>query len=76
MKYVAVKMYDEISVHIPGNKTGNYYTLCGLDGADENPAVDQKTIDVPNGKKIDCDMCLAIWEMCQRYTKKDFAGTP
>lgn len=69
-KYVAVKVEGVINVHLP-HTDGNYYTLCGLDGADE--WVEQEIVGVPKGAKVDCVHCLRIWETCKEFSKKDFA---
>jgi len=73
-KYVAVKIDDEIQIHLP-HTTGNYYTLCGLDGADEAASVNQSTVNVPKGAKVNCVECLHIWELCKQFSAKDFERT-
>jgi hypothetical protein len=70
-RYVAVKIYGKITVHLP-HTTGNYYTLCGLDGNDEDRKVEQITVDVPIGWKVDCEDCIRIWSVCNKYSEKDF----
>ena len=71
-KYVAILHDGEIKIHLP-HTNGNYATLCGEDGDDPNPHVDSKEINVPKGAKVDCAECLHIWQVCRRFTPKDFA---
>ena len=71
-KFVAVKIDGEISVHM-AHDTGNYYTLCGMDGNDDNPSVNQITVDVPEGAKINCGDCRSLFDACRLYRKNDFA---
>lgn len=73
-KYVAVKIDDEIQIHLP-HTTGNYYTLCGLDGADEDSHVNQSAVDVPEGAKVTCLECFHIWKICKTFSAKDFERT-
>lgn len=72
-KYVAVKTLDEIEIHLP-HTTGNWYSLCGLAGADEDSAVQQGIVDVPKGVRVDCRARKAIWELAQGFTSRDFEG--
>lgn len=55
-------------VHIGGN--GIYATLCGLDGDD--PTCEQAMATVQDDEKIDCSVCLDIWQVCRGYTRRDF----
>lgn len=71
--YVAISTGGTISVHLP-DPTGNYATACGLDGDDPDLAVDQATVDVPVGRKIDCASCHILWRVCQVYTAGDFVN--
>jgi len=70
-QYVAVNVYGELSVHLP-DPTGNWYTLCGLDGADDHASVQQRVADVPSGAKVNCRQCKAIWDVAQQYKGSDF----
>ena len=68
---VAVEQDGHVVVHIPG-VIGDYATLCGLDGTDED--VGQKTVEVPlRGRaRIDCSDCHRIWKQCKAVTYDDF----
>ncbi len=46
--------------------TGNYATLCGLDG-EEN-----ETGTLRKGERINCHQCIAIWLECKLYYVRDF----
>jgi hypothetical protein len=70
-RYVAILHDGEIRVHIP-DRTGNYATLCGMDGDDPDPMVDQMQVPVPPRKKIDCDDCFRLYMECKKYNLKDF----
>jgi len=70
-KYVAIKSFGEISIHAH-DASGNYATLCGLDGDDQGGHVDQICVPVPKGRKIDCEQCKAIFLKAREYTKRDF----
>lgn len=72
-KYVAVLHDGVLTVHLP-HTTGNYYTLCGEDGDDDDPTVDSIAADVPKGAKVDCWECKRIWELCKSFSAKDFAA--
>jgi hypothetical protein len=69
-RYVAVEVEGEVFVHAH-DATGNYATLCGLDGDD--PRAGQRPAQVPLGAKISCHTCQKIIVMSRKYTKKDFA---
>ena len=73
-KFVAVKSYGVVKIHLP-HTNGNYYTLCGMDGDDDSASVDQHIVSVPKGAKVNCDDCIAIWEICKDYSDKDFKRT-
>jgi hypothetical protein len=70
-KYVAILHEGVTTIHLP-HSTGDYATLCGEDGDDPMPDVDSVEIDVPKGAKVDCRHCLGIWQVCKKYTAKDF----
>jgi len=73
-KYVAILHDGVLTVHLP-HTTGNYYTLCGEDGFDDDPSVDSVAADVPEGAKVDCHECKRIWDTCKLFTAKDFAAS-
>ena len=70
-KYIAVEIDDQITVHAH-DATGNYTTLCGLDGDDTHPDSSQSPVAVPRGAKINCRHCKAIWDRCKEYRASDF----
>lgn len=74
-KYVAIMQYGELSVHM-AHQNGNSMTLCGLDGDDPGGTVDQTTVPVPRGARIDCAACYGIWREAKRYRASDFEVTP
>jgi hypothetical protein len=67
--YVAVKVDGVVSIHAP-DVTGNYATLCGIDGDD--PGCGQFPAKVPKWAKIDCKTCQMIIRLARTYTEKDF----
>lgn len=69
--YVAVAVEGTVNIHLP-DWSGNYATLCGLDGADEHKAVDQKPAAVPQGARIDCVECWHIFWLVTQFRKSDF----
>jgi len=62
-------MGSKTEIHFTG--LGNYATICGLDGDDPDPSVDQFPAKVPNGHKVNCRDCIAIFEEMHQYTSKD-----
>ena len=68
-KYVAVEIGGKISVHLP-HATGNYYTLCGIDADD--PFLSMRSIDVPDGVKVDCLACFQMWDVARKFELSDF----
>ena len=71
MKLVAIVCDGELKIHIPGC-INDYATICGLDGDDPTPGVQQSTVAVPRGAKVDCEHCAMIWERCREYRKSAF----
>jgi hypothetical protein len=69
-KYVAILSDGIIEVHFP-DVTGNYATLCGMDGNDDDPMVDQHPSRIPKGQKVNCKMCIGIYDVTHKYTEKD-----
>jgi len=68
---ISISIHGEITTHIAADNCSNYATLCGLDGDDIHPTVNQKIVDSRN--KIDCSACYEIWKQCLSYTPKDFS---
>lgn len=64
-KFVSVSVGGEITTHMR-HPTGNYATLCGLDGDDPDVAVQQQTI-MSLAKRIDCNDCILIWRIARSY---------
>ena len=71
-RYVAILSRGQITIHLP-DTTGNCSTLCGLDGDDPHPMVDQIEIKVPNGVKVNCKDCYAIFQVASKYIESDFS---
>ena len=65
-KFCAISTNGVIDVHAT-DVTGNYATLCGLDGDDSHPDVQQKKVPMPRGGMISCPQCEAVIEHCRRY---------
>lgn len=66
---VAVKVVDSVEVHFP-DSSGNYATVCGLDGADDNFAVEQSLVELPKNAKVNCSACINIFDLCREYSEK------
>lgn len=75
MKYVAISHSGKVKIHLP-YITEAYATLCGMDGDDPDRSVQQETVPVPHGAKVNCWKCHEIWLMAHRYknTEFDFTG--
>lgn len=61
--------------HVVGSASGDYATLCGLDGHDDHKDVGQSgTIEPRRGQKIDCPQCRDIWRhvTTSRLRKSNF----
>ncbi len=58
------------TVHLP-DWSGNYATLCALDGDD--PALNQTKTENDVGSIIDCTACTRIWQICLAYPPRAFA---
>lgn len=69
---VAIICDGERIVHAV-DTTGNYATLCGMDGNDPHGAVSQ-SLDRLKGdnEKITCRQCWAIWAAAKQYRRTDF----
>jgi len=70
-KFIAVIVEGTLSIHAR-DTTGNYATLCGLDGDDPHPGAQQSMAKVPRGRKIDCTACRNIWQVAKQYRATDF----
>ena len=69
-RYVAIVTGGEMSIHFP-HTTGNYATLCGVDGDDLHSSVDQKTVGVPAGRRVNCVDCVGIFDTIKSFREKD-----
>ena len=67
---ISICIDGKITTHIP-SENSNYATLCGLDGSDEHPTVNQKVVDKKG--KINCVACFEIWKQCLSYSPADFS---
>lgn len=70
-KFVAVEVEGVVEIHLP-DASGNYATLCGLDGDDSHTGVQQALAKVPKGATVNCDACWNIFKVCRDYTARDF----
>lgn len=66
MKFVAVKMSGKVDVHADSTDS-TYATLCGLDGDDSHPHVEQSPAVLPKQPKITCVQCQMIIEHAKKY---------
>lgn len=67
---VSVQDGSEVFTHMP-DSSGRYATLCGMDGDDPDPSVQQLVIPSTR-RKITCVACYSLWREAQLYTKSDF----
>lgn len=67
---ITINCQGDIRVHLPG--TGNYATVCGLDGDD----VDQETLPTRRGARVDCDECREFWNHCRSFKPRHFEVKP
>jgi hypothetical protein len=70
-RYVAISQSGHVDIHLP-HPTGNYATLCGMDGDDPDPMVDQVAVAVPRGAKVTCRECREIWQLARSYSHLEF----
>jgi hypothetical protein len=70
IRFVRVSVDGEIMVHAL-DASGNYATLCGIDGNDNHPSCTQKTLGHLKRGKIDCPECRLILKMAWRYSERD-----
>lgn len=69
-KLVAVREYGVTQIHFP-HQNGNHYTLCGMDGADEYPLVDQSIVDVPRNARVNCRACISMFDVLKHFSEAD-----
>lgn len=62
IQLVTVRQDEAVQVHLPG--FGEYATLCGLDGEDEE--IGQETVATARGAVVDCPDCTRIWAFCRQ----------
>ena len=67
---VAVDVDGVVDTHIK-HFSGEYATLCGLDGDDTHKSVNQRPAMA--GDKVTCYTCHAIYQQCTRFRASDFA---
>ena len=67
---VAVEIDGVVDTHIK-YFSGEYATLCGLDGNDTHPSVNQRP--AKTGDKVTCSLCHSIYQQCTRFRAGDFA---
>jgi len=70
-RFVAVLIDGELTIHLP-DVSGNYATLCGVDGDDPDYTVNQIPARVPRGAKVNCSFCRKIFELAKSYSENDF----
>ncbi len=70
---VGIWCAGRLEVHAT-DPTGNYATLCGMDGDDPDDAVQQSpaAAKVTKNDHINCKQCYTIWRHAQQYCAKDF----
>lgn len=74
-KLVAILSGGVTSIHFP-HKNGNYATLCGMDGDDPDKTVDQMEIELPKNARVDCEDCIALFDVCKKYKESDLCRPP
>ena len=67
-KFILIKEFDTVYSHFP-DVTGNYTSLCGLDGDDLAQDVRQEVIG--EAKTVTCPQCIAIFDVIQMYREID-----
>lgn len=72
-RFIAISIDGVVSVHAVGVAHGNYATLCGLDGDDRHPFVQQRPAALPKRAKIDCPACQEVILAARNYNSLDFA---
>jgi hypothetical protein len=69
-KFIAISQDGIVQVH--GVSSGNYATLCGMDGADS--VVGQSAAVLPVRPRIDCPQCFGVWIDAKRFGRRDFTA--
>ena len=72
MKLVTIKCNGATETHLP-HQNGNYATLCGMDGDDEEAGVNQATVRTPKYAKVNCQDCWDIWSVARQFDATTFA---
>jgi len=68
---ISIKCAGTIKTHII-DSTDNYATLCGMDGDDPHPGVDQRIMPA-TGVQVDCPQCVGIWKMAHKIHREQIA---
>jgi len=72
MDFVTIVVAGESTVHFP-DWSGNYETLCQMDGNDNDSFVQHRTVKTKKGAKVNCQQCINIWEYCQQFNESDIS---
>lgn len=67
-RFVKISSNGEVLSHFP-DTTGNYASLCGMDGDDNHVGVEQFIVGFSD--KVNCPSCVAIFDVVRRYSEKD-----
>lgn len=70
-KIPCIEIDGKLTTHM-GSADGDYATLCGLDGDDQNWHVNQIPVETPIGAKINCVQCWDIFNTARKYKYSDF----
>lgn len=70
VRFVRVIVDGKTAIHAL-DSTGNYATLCGLDGDDNHPACVQMVLGHLKRGKIDCSECCRILRTAWEYSEQD-----
>ena len=68
LELVAIRTEGRLTIHFP-HTTGNYATLCGMDGDDPSAEVDQAEVEIPKNAKVNCKDCIAIFDLTHEYDR-------
>jgi len=69
---VAVRTQGVLEIHFPAENS-TYMTYCGLDGNDDLPSVDQQTVKLPKGAKVNCPHCISLFHFSASLSLLDIA---
>ena len=73
-RFVAVEQDGVVEIHASGaDASGDYATLCGVDGNDDGAGVNQRPADLPPGAKINCPQCKQLILAARKFSRRDFA---